>query len=238
MKTKFLAVLLAGAAMAGLTATAANATFIELKVISGATTQISSATFTANDVFTLANTINGVSYTATATGKNSIGHIGLDLSTISHDTTNNVRSVQFKLTMTGIAGDPTLKDFFDAFSGVNSAINPTHPGSDGAKKVYVDYTNIAFGTQHLIYDSGFVCGTTASYSCSGTAPISLLVSHYSVTEVLTVDYKANTAGKTVTSLDRFAAIPEPTSLALLGSGLLFAGWMSRRRRNKTDQTVA
>jgi len=52
---------------------------------------------------------------------------------------------------------------------------------------------------------------------------------YSVTQA----FRLTTDGATTFSADFEVSVPEPTTLALLGLGFAFAGFMSRRRKQLT-----
>ena len=71
-------------------------------------------------------------------------------------------------------------------------------------------------------------GAAAIYACTGAGPFPL-TTPFSLTEVMTINYIQNSAGKPVSTSSSFTTVPEPTSLAMLGSGLLLAGWIFGRR---------
>src|SRR5690349_18272341 len=112
---RVLLALLASAVSVGASGNAAAKT-LALKVTSGGDpAQIVSATYSgSSQTVSQANTINNVVYSATGSSTDDPAHlINLTLDTTSHNTTNNVRSVTFALTVTGLTGLPTIKDWQD-----------------------------------------------------------------------------------------------------------------------------
>ncbi|MGN6516065.1 MAG: PEP-CTERM sorting domain-containing protein [Rhizomicrobium sp.] len=236
MKTKFWLSLVAGAAMAGLFTTSANATFLGLRVTSAATNQNTSTTFagTTGNI-SLSGTINNVTYSLNGTGVDAGGLTSLLLQLpTSTDNTNSLRTVKYAITMTGIAVQPNLESWTSLLTGLNALNGPPPAVSNAGFQVYYSESNVAYSTQHLLYDSGFVCGAAAAYSCANGGAFPTPTGTYSLTEILTVTYKPGSQGQNVSTSASFAAIPEPTSIALLGSGLLLLGWLSRRGKKRSD----
>jgi hypothetical protein len=239
MRTKFLMGLLAGAALLSSVA-GADAKFIGLRVTDGSTTQSSSATFSGTD-FTLTQNgpIGNVNYSISGISHEAADNIRLDLDTTSTNTANSVITVIYYLTVTDLTSQPTIKDWTDLFSGINPLVGGgPQTYSNASVNVFYDPANHAFAgggpgsTATLIYSApdATACGVPG-YACSGSGPITLAPTPFSLTEVLTIAYKTNSAGQVVTANNAFALVPEPTSLALLGSGLLLAGFMFRRRQS-------
>jgi hypothetical protein len=90
---------------------------------------------------------------------------------------------------------------------------------------YVDGSNSAFGMGTLLNDSGDMTG---AYSAVSGGEISM-EGPYSMSIYAAITH----SGRGVSSFDYNIKVPEPSSLALLGLGLIGAGFVSRRKAKKT-----
>lgn len=93
--------------------------------------------------------------------------------------------------------------------------------------LYADASDAAFGLGTLI-GSTPLAGSATSATFNGTYDAT---SPFSVTEVLTID--SGTSG-IYASLDGATNVPEPGSLALLGTGTLMLGWLVRKRNRNAS----
>ena len=94
---------------------------------------------------------------------------------------------------------------------------------------YVDDDNTAFATTQLV-TSDTVSGPAFSNVDSGGTDSFGLSDLFSWTVVATINHGSNL---NVSSFDYNVKIPEPSSLALLGLGLIGAGFATRRKSKKT-----
>jgi hypothetical protein len=122
-----------------------------------------------------------------------------------------------------------LTNFGGAELGSTLTDNPilTPQASNLMYSLYADASDGAFGLGTLI-GSTSLAGSATSATLNGTFDAT---SPFSVTEVLTID---SGASGIYASLDGGTSVPEPGSLALLGTGMLMLGWLVRKRHRNAS----
>lgn len=137
--------------------------------------------------------------------------------------------------LTAVADTLTIKftdtDFSDPLPGLFGFSSEIGGVTDGTVTyaTYFDNSNAAFGTGTLLSDLGSFSGgafsgsAVASLSSLGTTP----TGPYSLTMVTTVSNTAG-AGK-ITSYNATVSVPEPSTILLLGSGMLGFAFLRRRK---------
>lgn len=101
-------------------------------------------------------------------------------------------------------------------------------------RTFFDASNTAFGQSEssLLNDLG-TFGPNAAFS-SGASSAFLAPALYSLTMLIDI---AHTSPFNVTSFNATLKVPEPSSIALLGAGLLMLAGVSRRRRARDLVTI-
>jgi hypothetical protein len=140
------------------------------------------------------------------------------LDSSSYAKSNGAGTLKIYITDLGITSAIGWQRFISSFSENSTGLTVT-------EQTYIDTSNTAFGTATLLNSATFT--SIGNQVESKYADIN---GPYSATEIYTIT-ATGSGSHANSSID--LTIPEPASMALLGSGLLFLGaidWRRRRRR--------
>ena len=135
-------------------------------------------------------------------------------------------TLTFKLTDTDYIGVPGTTHFYDAVGGTLTGV-----GSSFQVKTFMDCSNTAFGTTTALTSETF---TGSAFSGSQDAYVASCGGHYSLTQLATLTLP----GSAMYSGDSNLSVPEPSTIALFGAGLLGLGFALRRKGTATPAAAA
>lgn len=145
-------------------------------------------------------------------------HPILDLNSIDITSAqSNGGTLTFKLTDTDYLGGSGIVHFLNAIGGTLSGL-----GSSYSVSTFMDCSNTAFGQGTALTAQSF---SGSSFSGNQDAYVNSCGGNYSLTQLATL----HLSGGSIFSGDSSLAVPEPSTLALFGVGLLGLGMAMRRK---------
>jgi len=142
----------------------------------------------------------------------------LDLNSMDISSRNGGGILNFALTDTDyVSSASPITAFFNAVGGTLSG-----NGSSYSVKTYMDCGDTAFGTGTLLTSQSF---SGPSFSGNASADAASCGHAYSLTQLISLQMP----GSAQFSGDSSLAVPEPSTIALFGAGLLGLGFALRRK---------